>query len=162
MPLHPSIVHFPPVLLAAAAVLYGLGLALKRRELDRVAFGFHVAGLLFCIVAIFTGDFEAGLIKVDPANQPALHAAMDRHENLVMTATYGFGLMGIWAFLRQKSTLKWERLAFAGLFLGWVVLLFIGAHLGGKMVYEQGAGVRPVQEDLHAPAQENGMKFEEP
>jgi uncharacterized membrane protein len=152
MPLHPSIVHFPPVLLVAAAILYGMGITLRKPTMEIVGFGFHVAGLIFCIVAIFTGDYEAERIAMNPVIREGIH----RHENLVMMATYGFGMMGIWAFLRQKSNILWEKFVFVLVFSSLVVLLFVGAHLGGKMVYHHGAGIAPLQEQIRqsAPAEE--------
>ena len=136
VPLHPSIVHFPPVLLLAAAVLYAIGLLRNHTVYQVTAFGFHVAGLIFSIVAIFTGDFESSGIKAGPE----LKALMESHENLLMMATYGFGMLGIWAFLRQKSNWIWEKTAFMVIFLGFNGLLLFGAHKGGEMVYLHGAG----------------------
>lgn len=150
MPLHPSIVHFPPVLLLAAAVLYTLGILRKAPQMQLIAFGFHVAGLVFCILAIFTGDYEADRIATDPA----LKALMERHENLVMMATYGFGMLGLWAFLRQKTTLGWERIAFLGAFVGLLTLLLVGAHQGGRMVFVHGAGTAPAQIQKTSPSPE--------
>ena len=138
MPLHPSIVHFPPVLLLSAAVIYGVGILRKRPQLEVMGFLFHGAGLIFCILAIFTGDYEADRL----AGDTSLQAAIGRHENLVMIATYAFGVMGIWAFLRQKGAFVWEKWLFLLVFSGLVVLLGIGAHLGGKLVYEEGAGIQ--------------------
>jgi uncharacterized membrane protein len=136
MPLHPSIVHFPPVLLLAAAVLYALGLWRKQTIFQVTGFGFHVAGLVFCIVAIFTGDFESSKITAGPE----LKELMERHENLLMVATYGFGMLGIWAFLRQKSNFTLERIGFVTVFVALLGLMLFGAHQGGKMVYLHGAG----------------------
>lgn len=144
MPLHPFVVHFPPALLTAAAVLYAAGFLLRRPAVEVVGFCFHAAGLALCILAIFTGDYESDRIGTDAA----IRDLMERHENAVMIATYGFGMLGIWAFLRQKSTLWWEKLSFLVAFTGLVALMLVGAHIGGKMVYEHGAGIAPMQEQF--------------
>jgi uncharacterized membrane protein len=137
MPLHPTIVHFPPVLLLSAAVLYALGIIGKKPQMELIAFGFHVAGLLACILAIFTGDFDADFVATDIRLEPAI----SKHENIVTIATYAFGMLGIWAFLRQKTRFPLEKAAFLVAFVGLVVMLFVGAHFGGKLVYEEGVGV---------------------
>lgn len=159
MPLHPSIVHFPPVLLLAAALLYALGLWRKQTVFQVTGFGFHVAGLVFCIVAIFTGDFEFSNIQAGPE----LKELMENHENLLMVATYGFGMLGIWAFLRQKSNFVFERIGFVAVFVALLGLMLFGTHQGGKMVYLHGAGTAtfpanepssdsPVQPFINSPA----------
>lgn len=143
-PLHPAIVHFPPVLLFAAAILYILGLVLKQSNLDKMGFFFHAAGLLACLAAIFTGDYEADRI---PQNAE-IHEIVERHEFLVMLATYGFGILGVWAFLRQKSTIAFEKIGFVCAFIALTIVIGIGAHLGGEMVFEHGAGVQPMEKQI--------------
>lgn len=144
IPLHPAIVHFPPVLLLSAAVLYLIGLIRKQPNLETIAFFFHAAGLLACIAAIFTGDYEADRI----AQNAAIHEMVERHEFTVMLATYGFGMLGIWAFLRQKSQIAVEKIAFVVAFVALTGLLGFGAHLGGDMVFGEGAGVVPMQNQI--------------
>ena len=136
-PLHPAIVHFPIVLLIAAAGLYIAGWSTRKPLIDVIAFVFHALGLVACIAAIFSGDYQADHI----VSNPLLDAAIRQHEALVTYATYGFGLLGIWAFLRQKSTLNWEKAIFVILFVGLNVLIGIGAHAGGELVFGHGAGV---------------------
>lgn len=129
------IVHFPIVLLFAAAGLYVAAMVRRHPILDLVAFVFHALGLVACLLAIFTGDFEAEKITT-----PAVQAIARQHEALVTYATYGFGLMGIWAFLRQKSEVRAERIAFLVCFIALTVLLAFGGRLGGKLVFEHGVG----------------------
>jgi uncharacterized membrane protein len=146
MPLHPSIVHFPPVLLLSAAVLYLLAVIRPKHWAEVAGFAFHVSGLIFCILTIFSGDYEASRI----ATNEAIRALMGRHENLVMMATYGFGMLAVWAFLRQRTRFLWERIAFLVSFLSLIGLLWFGAHLGGRLVYEHGGGIFPMQEVIQA------------
>ncbi len=149
-PLHPAIVHFPIVLMVSAAGLYIAGWWTRKPLVDVIAFVFHALGLLACITAIFTGDYQADHI----VSNPLLDAAIRQHEALVTYATYGFGLLGIWAFLRQKSTLNWEKAIFVMLFVGLNVLIGIGAHAGGELVFGHGAGVARLPQ---MPADSNGL-----
>jgi uncharacterized membrane protein len=141
MPLHPFIVHFPLVLLLAATGFYVAGAFTKKSNWEVAGFVLHVLGLVTCIAAILTGDAQAKVIAQDAA----IHGKAELHETMVMIATYGFGGLAIWAFLRQKSTLWLEKVGFLSLFLGLNALLLLGAHVGGEMVYVHGAGVAPMQ-----------------
>jgi uncharacterized membrane protein len=141
MPLHPSIVHFPIVLLILAGGCYVAHLFVKGHKLDLIAFFLHAGGLLGCVAAILTGDYaESNMIQT-----PEIHEMVELHEQLGMLSAYAFGILGVWAFLRQKSKVKPERILFVILFVGVVGMMGFSAHIGGRMVYEEGAGVLPMQ-----------------
>ena len=74
--------------------------------------------------------------------------ADEQHEMLGMISAWGFGLLVVWAYLRQKSEVLLEKMGFVTLFIGFAVVLGYGAHLGGKMVYEKGAGIAPMEQHL--------------
>lgn len=141
MPLHPSIVHFPIVLLILAGGCYIAHLFVKGHKLDLIAFFLHAGGLAGCVAAILTGDFaESSMVQT-----PEIHEMVEQHEQLGMLSAYAFGILGVWAFLRQKSQIKLERIVFVLLFTGVIGMMGFSSHLGGKMVYEKGAGVLPMQ-----------------
>lgn len=141
MPLHPSVVHFPIALLIAAGLCYLASLFLPGKRLEIVGFFLHAGGMLGCIAAILTGDYaESNMIQT-----PEIHELVETHEQLGTLSTYAFGILGVWAYLRQKSTIFVEKVVFVVLFLGLVGMMGYGSHLGGKMVYEKGAGVLPMQ-----------------
>ena len=141
VPLHPSVVHFPIALLIAAGICYLAHLFLKDRKLDVVGFFLHAGGLLGCIAAIMTGDYaESNMVQTE-----RIHELVELHEQLGMLSAWAFGLLGVWAYLRQKSNIFVERLVFTVLFVGLLGMLGYGSHLGGKMVYEEGAGVVPMK-----------------
>ena len=144
MPLHPSIVHFPIALLVAAGICYLVSLFLPGKKLEIMGFLLHAAGMVGCIAAILTGDYaESSMIQT-----PEIHEMVETHEQLGTLSTYAFGILGVWAFLRQKSNIFIEKVVFTGLFLAVIGVLGYSAHLGGEMVYEKGAGVLPMQEIL--------------
>jgi uncharacterized membrane protein len=157
-PLHPFVVHFPIVLLLAAAGLYVASLFTRKLQLDIVGFIFHALGLVACIVAIFTGDYEADTILA----HPTIMAHIERHETTVTLATYGFGLLGIWALLRQKTRFMAERVAFVLLFVGLNAWIGFGAMLGGEMVFSHGVGVAPMQEQLRQDADTSHVHIDSP
>ncbi|MEM0995581.1 MAG: DUF2231 domain-containing protein [Bacteroidota bacterium] len=141
IPLHPSVVHFPVALLIAAGICYVAHLFVKQYRLDVVGFFLHAGGLLGCVAAILTGDYtESNIVQNEQ-----IHSLAERHEQMGMIATYAFGILGVWAYLRQQSNIFAERIVFTVVFVGVIGLLGYGSHLGGRMVYEEGAGVIPMQ-----------------
>lgn len=143
-PLHPKIVHFPIAFLFGAGICYLLHFFIKNQRLDIFGFFLHIAGLLGCIAAILTGDYdESNLVQT-----AGIHEIVEEHEFQGMVAAWAFGLMGVWAFLRAKSKFLAEKIVFTLVFwlgLGW---LTITASHGGELVYDKGAGVKPMKEQL--------------
>lgn len=143
-PLHPKIVHFPIAFLFGAGICYLLMIFIKNQRLDRFGFFLHVAGLLGCIAAILTGDYaESGIVQTE-----RIHEIVEEHEFQGMVAAWAFGLLGVWAFLRAKSKFMAEKIVFILVFwlgLGWLTIA--SAH-GGQLVYDEGAGVKPMEKHL--------------
>lgn len=143
-PLHPLIVHFPIVLLIAAAVFYLLSLIRPENGFGKTGFYLHAAGLLFSIAAILTGDYsESNIVQTN-----AIHELVELHELLGMMSTWGFGLLALWVFLRQKSNIAIEKIVYVVIFWMVIGVLAYSAHLGGRMVYEHGAGIAPMDAQL--------------
>ncbi|HHG84853.1 MAG TPA: DUF2231 domain-containing protein [Bacteroidetes bacterium] len=141
MPLHPSFVHFPIVLLILAGIIYLLDLILPNKKLGTIGFYLHVGGMLGIIAAILTGDYaENNLVQTRE-----IHDMIETHEQLGMLSAYAFGILGVWAYLRQKSNIVLEKIVFVVMFLGIIGVLSFTSHLGGRMVFEKGAGVVPME-----------------
>lgn len=157
-PFHPIVVHFPIVLLIVAGVFYVLHFFLKNHSLDKIGFFLHAAGLLACIAAILTGDYaESQLIQTHD-----MHELVEEHEMQGMITTYAFGVLAVWAFLRHRANLQLEKIVFTVVF--WLGIGFMGvaADHGGKLVYEMGAGVAPMEEQLREQRNlEQGMRHED-
>lgn len=146
--LHASIVHFPIALLVVAGGLYCWSVIRQesQKPYEQMAFLLHVLGLLGAIAAVITG----GIVEESTAQSPAIHEHIERHELMGYACVWGFALLGVWRFLRTRNgkaaMSKPESWAFAGVFVGFLVVLLLTAHIGGDMVYEHGAGVEPMQE----------------
>lgn len=144
MPLHPLVVHFPVALLLVAALAYLAGLIFPGKGFGTMGFYLHIGGLVGSVAALLTGDAaEAGVIHT-----PLIHEMVERHESLSQLATWAFGLLGVWVFLRNQSKIALEKWAFVILFWAVCGLMAYSAHLGGRMVYEEGAGVAPMETQL--------------
>ena len=143
-PLHPKVIHFPIVMLILAGLCYLLHLFMKGQRFDRFGFFLHVGGLLGCVAALLTGDYaESSIVQT-----PKIHEVLEEHEFLGQMTTYAFAILAVWAFLRQKSNIAIEKIVFVLVFWAGMGLMAIGAAHGGELVYEHGAGVKPMEKHL--------------
>jgi uncharacterized membrane protein len=143
IPIHPRIVHFPIALLITAAVFGILALIFKskRNMFKEVLFWNLVLGVAGVFVAIISGLREE---KTLPHNE-AIHSIMETHELLGFIFSGIFLAVLIWMIVRKS---KMKTLEFLGVVVILVLssgLLGYSAHLGGKMVYQEGAGVVPME-----------------
>lgn len=147
--LHPAIVHFPIALLIVVAILGIISLFKETLFLKRMIFWLLVMAILFAVLAIASGLYEENRI----AHNEAIHEIMEKHEtNAFIVAGY-FVALFIWFWLRKMITHKVEYTIWVILAVAGCGLLAYQNDLGGKMVYEHGAAVKPMQHQL---GQESG------
>jgi uncharacterized membrane protein len=144
MPLHPLIVHFPIALLFVAGGFYMYALIKSSESIFSTGSLLHLIGSLSFIVAILTGQQAESAVT----HTHEIHEIITQHELLSYISIWVFALMYIWQMLRNKKFLQVEKLGFVGLFVIALCVMGYSAHLGGKMVYEKGAGVIPMQNEL--------------
>jgi uncharacterized membrane protein len=146
MPIHPRIVHFPVALLITATIFGILALMFtgKRRKFMELMTWNLSLGVVGALLAIISGLWEEkNLIHND-----AIHEIMESHERIGFLMTGGFLLLYAWWIFR-KSRMRLPE--FSSLVFVLVLLtgfLGYGAHLGGRMVYEEGAGVIPMEHTI--------------
>ena len=134
--LHPLIVHFPIALLLTALLLDGFALLLRRPSLHRIALWNLCLGALGAAAAVLTGL---------QAEEAAKHSfdiwkIMSLHKRLGIT-TLILGVLAAAIRLAKRDQLKPRvRLITLALMLAMAGTLTIGAHLGGRLVYEFGVG----------------------
>ncbi|MEO0900236.1 MAG: DUF2231 domain-containing protein [Bacteroidota bacterium] len=139
---HPKWVHFPIALLITAGGIYLWTLLAKDKSWLRAAFLIHILGWIGCVASVLTGRQAENLI----VHTPAIQDLLSLHERLGYLITWLFAMLGIWMFLRLKKIAKWELILFSVLFwAGNGTMAYMG-HLGGEMVYQEGAGVAPMKE----------------
>jgi uncharacterized membrane protein len=143
IPLHPRIVHFPVALLISAAVFGILALLFKnkRKLFKEVLFWNLLFGLIGAIAAVLTGLREEDTI----IHNYKIHTIMEIHKLLGLIFTGIFLLLFVWMFIRKLKMKTGELAAFTVILVLTAGLLGYSAHLGGKMVYKEGAGVIPMQ-----------------
>jgi len=139
---HPLFVHFPVALTLTGAILLLYGTARRQRNTLR-------AGLLVLIVAgamviptYITGQVARAVLEDSPAFERDL-PTLDTHEDLGLASLAVLIALGIVAGL---TLAKWDPEAghwgLVALALAAGVLIAVTAFYGGRLVFEQGIGVR--------------------
>lgn len=136
--IHPMFVHFPVAFLPGAFLLFALGIAFKKSELNaagRACLYMAVAG---AIAAVTTGLLAEGSF---PHND-TIHRMMGTHETLSWLTLGLSGGLSVWSFLQAGHRPKgaWAFLTLLGLAN---LVVMQGADIGARMVYLEGAAVKP-------------------
>jgi uncharacterized membrane protein len=141
---HPAIVHFPIALLSIAALFAVLSLVVKKEFFKEIAFWNLLLGVIGTIIAVLTGLIE---------EQNLVHNE-EIHQVLVKHKFTGFGILILsftlltWGWVRKNKFRKKEYILWV-LFLALCTgMIFYQGFLGGKMVFEQGAGVKPMEQHM--------------
>lgn len=141
--IHPIIVHFPIALLLTSTFISLLAVLFKnkREELKIVLYWILILGSISVLAALASGLYEDERVIHDNA----IHQIMEVHKLLGFIITSAFVSITLW-FIIRKRKIRYREL--------WIITLFLivtsavlvySAYLGGKMVYEQGAGVKPME-----------------
>jgi uncharacterized membrane protein len=132
---HPATVHFPIAFLIGGVALDLYAWWRGRADLARVATGLVAAGVLTGVAAGATGALAFFTV---PAHTAEAHRLMYWHLGLMAGAVIVF--LGI-AVARRRDERPAVGVRVAG--LSGVLVLLVGAYLGGSIVYRGGAGVDP-------------------
>ncbi len=140
---HPLLVHFPIALLATAFLVDIVALVLRRTSiLRRTSTILYVLGALGAVAAVISG--ESAVETVEVTGQAS--SILNEHEELgemVMKYYLVYGAVRVLLFWWLKPRiLTWIPLAVIG-GIG-LVPLYQASSFGGRLVYEQGAGVAMV------------------
>lgn len=133
---HPLIVHFPIALLLTAVGLDLVALILTRPPLHRVALWNLTLGTLGAGVAVWTGYRAADIAK----HSFEIHQVMELHRKLGIATLILGSLVVIWRLWKRDQLGSRVRLLILLVMLVMTGTLGYGAHLGGRLVYEFGAG----------------------
>lgn len=136
---HPVFVHFPIVLLPMALLFYGLGISFKWRAwivAGRVTLYLAFAAV---IIAVLTGLAGAGSFP----HGEEVERVMRTHKHTAYIVLGLTGILVLWSFWQanQIPRASWAFLAVIAIASYFVLQ---NGDLGGRMVYVQGAAVKPV------------------
>ncbi len=143
--IHPLFVHFPIALLFGFLCIELVAALFNKQAWRTVASFFLYLGTLSALVTVFFGLEAAKTV----AHTEAVHEIMVQHQYYGITVAVLSVVLSFWRwFVRASfgvigSTLH-ILLAFITCFI-----LFLGADLGGLMVYQYGVGVGAAEKPTH-------------
>jgi uncharacterized membrane protein len=139
---HPLIVHYPIALLTAFFLLEVVGIALRREGLRQSASWMLYLGTLGAIIAVAAGLIAEGTV----AHGEAVHEIMEWHGRLgIGVATLSL-VLAVWRIVARTILSPMAKTLYLYLAAIMVICMFIGADLGGLMVYQYGVGVKSLQQ----------------
>ena len=139
--IHPLVIHFPIVLLLMAVFFEFVGHVFGNTYARKTAKLTLLFGTLSLAVAVLTGWLAHQTVPHSEQSYPVIEA----HQLLGFLAFGGFSSATLFKFIlvpRFKSC--WVYRLYLLLSLASLAVLILGAHYGGKLVYEYGVGVKPV------------------
>jgi len=139
--LHPLVIHFPIVLLIAAALVDVVDTVFDRAPgLGGAATTLYVAGTGAAIATFLTGLQAGSTVFIPGMAFPVLNA----HRNWAMATTIYFGVLTLLRLAARRGgppRSRRPRLLLLAFGLAGVVLLQQTAERGARLVYQHGVGV---------------------
>jgi uncharacterized membrane protein len=133
---HPLLIHFPIALLLAACVVDLLAVLAKRPGWHKIALWNLALGTLGAGAAVLTG-LQAGEIA---KHSFEIWQVMERHKKLEITTLVLAAVVTAWRLWKRDRLPTWARTVTLTLMAAMATALTVGAHLGGRLVYEFGVG----------------------
>jgi uncharacterized membrane protein len=135
--LHPLAVHFPIALLTASLVLDLAGLVYQNSHAMKSGWWLFAAGSLGLAVTVITGLLAKSAVIIP---DPAL-TVLGTHQELAFISAAVFAALLFWR-IGSRTSIPPRRTMFMSLYATAVLLMWLGALQGGKLVYHYGVGVR--------------------
>ncbi len=162
VPFHPLTIHFPIVLFLLATLSVIVSLFRERKFFMDATYYLLGLAVLAGALAILTGRAQESVI----AHNETIHELMELHQTLAYILIGLMSALFIWLYIRRNNFQKAEHISFVIIILAIAGLMSYQAHLGGQMVYHEGAGVKPMEKILeqghdHQHSQSGGHDEEE-
>lgn len=138
--LHPFAVHFPIALLLVSLLAEVLWLVRKQEFWRDMAFWLLLFGAAGSFLAAISGGWAEDALNMSHE----LHEKVEQHETVGYIIAWLYAALLVWKILRRKVMAIPENRTFLGAMLVATALLMYSGFLGGKLVYEHGAGVKGV------------------
>jgi uncharacterized membrane protein len=135
---HPMLVHFPVVLLVAAAALDALAFVTGRGSLAATARWSLWVGTLAAALAVWSGHESAEALEGQVG--PAASALIMLHHDGAMVVLGGAAVVSLWRLVFGEH--RWRRTSLA-LAIVLAALVAVVSHLGGQLVFLHGVAVHP-------------------
>lgn len=144
--LHPLVVHFPISLLFAAALVDVIGLFSRaQRGLRTGAVVLYVAGAAGALASYITGNRAAESVDVPTEAIATLNTHQDLAlYTLLFFAAYAIGRVALFVIKPDLTLALYGPIVLLG--IGGQLLVWQTGEYGGRLVFEHGIGVAPVEE----------------
>ena len=148
---HPLFVHFPIALLTLAGIVALVDVLQSKYQLKKVVLWNLIAGTIGAGITVLSGLRDASVI---PHNE-TIHEILEVHEKLGIAILILSIILSVWFIIRYLKMKRIENLLFV--LVLWFGLAMVGytGFLGGKMVYDNGAGIKPMQSTFPAEGHEH-------
>jgi len=144
VPIHPLTIHFPIVLFLLATLSIIVAMFRERKFFINATYYLLGLAVLAGAVAILTGRAQESVL----VHNEAIHELMELHQTLAYILIGLMSALFIWLYIRRNNFQKTEHISFVIIALAVAGLISYQAHLGGQMVYHEGAGVKPMEKIL--------------
>lgn len=134
---HPMLVHLPIALLFGYAIASALALATGRQSLRHAAAWMLYFGTVGAAATVVTGLLAAGSVEHDEV----VHELMETHEHFGLAVLGLAVILSLWNLWVGGRHSQWGRVLEFGGALALLVLVTLGADLGGMMVYGHAVAV---------------------
>lgn len=134
--IHPMLVHLPIALLPLSVGADALGRATSNEALMSFGKTAACAAAVGAVVSTSTGLIAGEEVNVEGEYMDMLIT----HRNLNVLATIVASGMAVWRFGRRTPSVAYLAVGAMG-----IGVVAYSAYLGGKLVYEIGAGVKPAK-----------------
>lgn len=143
--IHPMLVHFPIAFLFGFFVLDVVGAFTYRQHWRAVASCFLYLGTVAAAVTVAAGFLAASTVE----HGGNVHEIMERHEHFGLTILGLACVLSLWRLNVKNLICDMANSIFMMLSTALCLLLFLGADLGGLMVYKYGVAVEGVRQMSH-------------
>jgi uncharacterized membrane protein len=140
MQIHPVVDHFTVSLLIVGVLVDLVGsLAPTRTWIRSMALTLMILGAIAAAGSYFTGDMEAD--RIWKALGPDAKSILHRHAQIGEYMAITFGILALWRiFIAGFTFMEGSRPIYLIIAIVACFVLGYGAHLGGDLVYNYGAG----------------------
>ena len=140
VPFHPQLVHFPIAFLVLSFIFDLVGAARNSVKWNQFGGIILLLAIITAFAALQSGESSEEMLK---PMADSLHEAVEEHQDLATSTFFFILILGIirgWLQLKGLFN-SWRRWGYIVLIGAGVFLILRVGHLGGKLVYQHGAGV---------------------
>lgn len=148
---HPQVIHFPIALFSTALLTELLSYFWKKSFFSNVTMFLLILGCFSAIAALQTGENSAELYQSVESLKALIHQHESAGEWVFRLFTISLAAKII-TVLFKKDTIYIRLIITFIMLAGFFQLCQVG-HFGGKLVFDKGVGVKPMQEILLNPSE---------